>query len=93
MVLHTAHDGGPYRGVDDSPPAPPSLTTDQMMTRMQCKIEYSSYHKVWEASILWMERDNLRAFITATGNENSEAVSNLYDHFKRMQSEGWKRTS
>jgi len=82
----------PYRGVDDSPLLP-SVSFDDMMAEMGCKVECNSLHGGrWEASIYWLARDELRASIIAHGGASSEAVSNLYQQFNRMKTEGWKRT-
>ena len=84
----------PYRGADTSTiESEPSH--DEMMIEMRCQVEGERYPSPghWEAKILWMERDGCRAFLVSKGKEPTAAVCNLYADFKRMQQEGWKRST
>jgi hypothetical protein len=87
--------GSPYRGVDYSGPTKSAPTHDEMMEEMKCQVEHDNFPSPphWAAKLMWMERDGARAFISARGKESTEAVRNLYDHFTRMKSEGWKRST
>jgi hypothetical protein len=85
--------GSPYRGADLSTDEP-EPTHDEMMDEMRAKVEHERYPGPahWLAGIMWMTREGARTYLIASGKEATDAVRNLYRHFKRMEGEGWKRT-
>lgn len=82
--------GDPYRGADESP-SERVLSHDEMMEATRAHVDYSLLDKAWEAKIFFMTRGECKISVTCLGSTATDAVRKLYEEFRRLQREGWKR--